>query len=177
MFLLLLAAQAAPAAPAAAPTPPPQRFSILQPVGNAPCVPRADAPTGQPGDVVVCADALPDQTVPLPQEYVYNSPRPSNPELTGTGALRSEGNPCATLQGGCQVGFGQPIIQALMKGAVDLIGQATRKRYPKAGRVPIPLDGPLPGRPATAPPPADLNAGATPAAASTSARPSGSANP
>ncbi len=169
MFLLLVAAQlAATAAPPPSPAPPvPERFSILMPVGDEPCRPAPGAPPPRPGDVTVCADALPDQAVPLPNDYVYDSPRPSNPELTGRAALAAQGNPCATLQGGCQVGFGAPIVAAALGAAVDAIKDATRKRYPKEGRVAIPLDGPLPGsRPAV-----------TPGSASTSARPSGSANP
>jgi len=164
MFLLLLAAQvAAPASPA---PPVPDRFSILIPVGDEPCRPAPGAPPARPGDVTVCADALPDQTVPLPNDYVYNSRRPSNPEMTGAAALAAQGTPCATLQGGCQVGFGTPIVAAVMGAAVNAIKDATRKRYPKEGRVAIPLDDPVPSRPA-----------ATPESASTSARPSGSANP
>lgn len=165
MFLLLLAAQAAAASPA---PPVPERFSILMPVGDEPCRPAPGAPPARPGDVTVCADALPAQAVPLPNDYVYDSARPSNPDLTGKAALAAQATPCATLQGGCQVGFGAPVVQALMGAAVNAIKDATRKRYPKEGRVAIPLDDPVPARPAAA---------VTPGSASTSARPSGSANP
>jgi len=168
MFLLLLAAQVG-ATVAPAPSIP-DRFSILMPVGDEPCRPAPGAPPARPGDVTVCADALADQTVPLPNDYVYATPRPSNPELTGRAALAAQATPCATVQGGCQVGFGAPIVQALVGAAVNAVKDATRKRYPKEGRVAIPLDGPLNK-------PLPGYAAATPGSASTSAHPSGSANP
>ncbi|PAX07158.1 hypothetical protein [Sphingomonas lenta] len=135
MLLLLLAAQtAAPVVP-----PPPERFSILAPVGPQKCAPR-EVSEGEEGDVVVCATDLPDQTIPYPQEYVGNRPRPSNPDLSGTGALAAEGTPCATTQGGCQVGFGPPIMP-VVAAIVDEVKWATRKRD-KRPRVPIDLSEP-----------------------------------
>lgn len=165
LFLAAQLAASVPAGPVPAAAPVPDRFSILVPVGDEPCRPSPDAPPPRPGDVTVCADALPDQSVPLPETYTYQTPRPSNPALTGAGALAAQSTPCATLQGGCQVGFGAPIVAALVGGAVNAIKDATRKRYPKAGRVPIPLDGPLPGY------------AVTPGSASTSGARTGSANP
>jgi len=142
MLLFLAAAQLAASVGASAPTVPPvpDRFSILVPVGGQPCRAAPGAPPPRPGDVTVCADGLPDQTVPLPNDYVYSSPRPSNPELTGRGALAAAPTPCAARQGGCQVGFGAPLVQAAVGAVVDAVKDATRKRYPKEGRVPIPLD-------------------------------------
>jgi hypothetical protein len=178
MTPLLLALQLAATVPVAPAVPPaPDRFSILVPVAGAPCRPSPGAPPARPGDVTVCADGLPDQTVPLPGDYVYDTPRPSNPQLTGTGALAAQGTPCATLQGGCQVGFGAPVVQALLNGAIGLVKDATRKRYPKQGRVAIPLDGPLPGY--RTPPPAPLTAAPLTAGSASTSAPSrtGSANP
>lgn len=140
MLLLLLAVQAAaPATP-----PPPERFSILVPVAPQKCAPR-EVPESQEGDVVVCATDLPDQTIPYPQEYVGNRPRPSNPELSGTGALAAEGSPCATTQWGCQVGFGPPIMP-VVAAIVNEVKWATRKRD-KRPRVPIDLSEPVAKKP------------------------------
>lgn len=137
MLLVLLALQAtAPAASA-----PPERFSILVPVAPQPCPPRTER-KGEKDEVVVCATELPDQTVPYPQEYVYDGPRPSNPGLTGTGALAAASTPCAAMQDGCQVGFGAPIVAALLNGAVDLVRDATRKRD-KRPRVRIDISEPV----------------------------------
>lgn len=136
MLLALLAAQAA-----AAPAAPPERFSVLVPVAPQPCPPRVEKPSEE-GDVVVCATGLPDQTVPYPNEYVYDGPRPSNPGVTGSGALASEGTPCAASQWGCQVGFGQPLVAALVNGAVELVKDATAKKPDKRGRVPIDISEP-----------------------------------
>jgi hypothetical protein len=140
LLAVLLLAQAAPAAV-------PERFSILQPVGNAPC-PGPEQRNGD--DVVVCATDLPDQTVPLPQDYVYSTPRPSNPDMTGAGALAASATPCAAQQAGCQVGFGPPLMP-IVAGLVGLVRDATRKKPDRTGRVDIPLDPtvPLPLPPAT----------------------------
>lgn len=140
-MLLTLLLQAAAPAPAA----PPDRFSILVPVAPQECPPRSQAP-GEQGDVVVCATDLPSQTLPYPQEYVYDGSRPSNPGVTGSGALASEGSPCATIQRGCQTGFGQPLVAAAVKGLVGLVTDATAKKPDKRGRVPIDI-----GEPAKAP--------------------------
>lgn len=95
MLFALLALQAAAAiAPA-----PPERIDLLVPVAAQPCTRRAG------DEILVCADALPSQALPLPAEA--NSPRARavNPDITGTGALAAEGTPCAALTGGCQVGI------------------------------------------------------------------------
>jgi hypothetical protein len=108
MLILALALQAA-AAPA------PERFSILVPVADQPCGRR------RPGeDIVVCADALPEQTLPLPQEAVSTRPVPVNPHMTGTGALNAEGTPCAARVGGCptavdMLGMGTALIRGVQK--------------------------------------------------------------
>ena len=136
MLLALLAA--------AAQEPAPERFSILVPVPPQKCAPRQmrEGEEGQEGDVVVCAKDLPDQTIPYPAEYVYDGPRPSNPKVTGAAAMAAEATPCAASQSGCQVGFGQPIVAAAVKGLVNLIQDATAKKPDKRGRVPIDISEP-----------------------------------
>lgn len=164
MILLLLAAQAASPAPAE-----PTRFSILQPVGTEPCIRRGKdgKPLGSPDDIVVCGQPLPSQKLPYPNEAVLNAPRPSNPDMTGTGALAAEATPCAGRSGGCGGGidlFGagtalvrlaqkavapgscceeagegtNPVL--LAKDAVHGVGKAFRKKPDTSNRVAISLD-------------------------------------
>ncbi|MEE2916338.1 hypothetical protein [Sphingomonas ginsenosidimutans] len=85
----------------------PARFSVLAPVANQPCV-RGRAPD----EIVVCADPLPDQKLPLPHEVPSSLPQPVNRNADGMGALAAEGTPCAARVGGCQVG-------------IDLLGMGT----------------------------------------------------
>lgn len=136
MLLALLLQSAAPA-----PAPPPERFSILEPVGPQPCPPRAQA-AKEGDDVVVCATDLPAQALPYPQEYVYDGPRPSNPGVTGSGALAAAATPCAATQAGCQVGFGQPLVAAAVGALVGLVKDAAAKKPDKRGRVPIDISEP-----------------------------------
>jgi hypothetical protein len=157
MLLTLLLLQAAPAS-----EPSPQRFSILLP-----CQPgEKGARTDANGEVVVCGDGgtEAEQKVPVPETYVYKTPRPSNPALTGVGALNAEGTPCAASQWGCQVGFGPPIVP-IVKAVAGVVADAFRRKPDRTGRVAIPLDDttPLPGFRV--------------AEASTSATPGGSATP
>ncbi len=171
MILLLLAAQAAPvpAVPVAAPT----RFSILQPVADEPCVRRGKDGKDQtdPSDIVVCGTPIPSQKLPYPNEVVLNEPRPSNPDLRGTGALALESSPCASLSGGCQTGIdffggGTKLIRLIQKivapssccedagegsdpgrlvvDAVKGAGKAFRKKPDTSNRVAIALDAPPP---------------------------------
>lgn len=110
MLIVALALQAA-----AAPPPVPTQHSVLVPVGNQPCV-RSNSPN----EVVVCADPLPDQTVPLPDEAVPDRPTPVNRDMTGTGALNAEASPCATRVGGCQggldvLGMGTALVRGVQK--------------------------------------------------------------
>ncbi len=136
--LLILAIQAATAA-APAPDPKasqPEKFSILVPVGNEPCVKR-------PGDdIVVCGEPLPSQKLPYPDEVVPDGPVPSNPQLRGTGALAAQATPCP-ISRNCVVGFGPPIVP-IIKGAVDLAKKAFAKKPDKTGRVPIDMSDPTP---------------------------------
>ena len=136
MLLAALALQAAAT--------PPERFSILVPVASEPCVRKAEE-----GDIVVCADPVPSQTLPLPNEAISPNPVASNPELSGSGAMKATASPCASLQGGCQVGFGPPIVP-MIKGAVGLVKDALRRKPDRTGRVPIPLDDPAPAPAASA---------------------------
>jgi hypothetical protein len=158
MLILALALQAA-AAPA------PERFSILVPVADQPCT-RAKPDD----DIVVCADALPAQTLPLPQEAVSPRPQPVNPYLTGTGALAAEGTPCAARVGGCQVGvdmlgMGTALIRGIQKlvapnscceepgeatstgkllgDVVSGVGKIGKHKPDKSGRVAIDLSDPV----------------------------------
>ena len=137
-MLLAIMLQAAAPAPAA---PPPERFSILVPVSPQPCPPRSEKPA-EGDDVVVCATDLPAQALPYPQEYVYPGPRPSNPYANGEGALAAQGTPCAAAQGGCQVGFGQPLVAAAVGALVGAVKDATAKKPDKRGRVPIDISEP-----------------------------------
>lgn len=168
MILLLLAAQAA-TPPAATPEPAPARFSILQPIANEPCVRRGKdgKPLNGPDDIVVCGQPLPSQALPYPNEVVPKGPVPSNPYMTGTGALAAEATPCAAATGGCQTGidfFGsgtqavrliQKIVAPdsccerpgeardlgmLITDAAKGVGKAFRKKPDKSKRVAIALD-------------------------------------
>lgn len=101
-MLLFLALQAA--APSAAP---PERISILVPVADQRCTRER-----REGEVVVCADALPDQSLPLPAEAAPTGATPVNRDLTGIGAARAVATPCGATQWGCTTG-------------VDLLGMGT----------------------------------------------------
>jgi hypothetical protein len=135
--LLALLLAAAPQTPAAPPIP--QRFSILVD----PCARASDA--GK--DVVVCGKG-PTPRLPLPDERGSpDHPIPSNPDMTGAGALAAEGTPCAALQGGCTVGFGGPLVDAAVRGLVTAVSDGVKDRQTRAARrrdagrrVPIPLD-------------------------------------
>jgi len=155
MLPLLLALQAA--APAAAP---PERISILVPVANQRCT-RGRVE----GEVVVCANAPPDQSLPLPAEAAPIGPAAVNPDRSGLGAMRAEATPCGATQRGCTTGvnlFG--LGTALVRGVQKLVapgscceeaGEATdpgrlmrdvagafRGKQPKREAVAINLDEP-----------------------------------
>lgn len=112
MLPLLLALQAA--APAAAP---PERISILVPVADQRCT-RGRVE----GEVVVCADAAPDPSLPLPAEAPPIGPAAVNPNRSGLGAMRAEATPCGATQRGCTTGvnlFG--LGTALVRGVQKLV--------------------------------------------------------
>jgi len=121
----------------------PQRFSIL----SAPqCV--KEAPDS---DIIVCANAQTDSPrLPLRDDRgPPDRPIPSNPNLTGVGALAATATPCAATQWGCQVGFGPPIAP-IINGAVGLAKSALARKPDRTGRIAIPLDDapPTPEEPA-----------------------------
>lgn len=134
-WLLILALQAAPApaAPAAPQTDTPQRFSVLVPIPDEPCVRRPSD-----SDVLVCGNPLPSQKLPYPDEVVPDGPTPSNPLKNGVGALNAQGTPCP-ISRNCVVGFGPPIVP-IITGIANAVGSAFKKKPDKTGRVPIPLD-------------------------------------
>lgn len=182
--LMLLAAQDAPKIPAQdapkieeAPDAPPgstvvkpavaadgtQRWSILAD----PCATVSSNPAGD--EIVVCGStATATPRLPLPdQRGAPDRPMPSNPYMTGTGALGAASAPCATLSQGCTVGIdlfsgGTAVVRLIGKlvdpescceepgeatnigGLVGDVGSAIGsifKRKPdKRGRIPIPLD-------------------------------------
>lgn len=95
----------------------PHSHSVLVPVGTQPCVRRPVV-----DEVVVCADPLPAQALPLPDEAVSSGPRPVNRDLSGIVALRSEADPCSATIWGC----GAPLNlldmgTALVRGAQKLV--------------------------------------------------------
>lgn len=137
MLFLLLAQAATPVTTMKGP-PPPERFSILVPVPGEPCLPGP-----APDEVVVCGKSLPSQKLPYPNEIDANRPRPSNPELTGHGALAAMNTPCAATSGGCAGGL--PIIPMALALGKALVKAVTPKPD-KSKRVPIPLDDPAPTR-------------------------------
>jgi len=116
-----------------------ERFSIL--VDTPPC------PSGKASnEVVVCGREGESQQprLPLPDERgPPEGPAPSNPELSGSGALAAEGTPCAAHMGGCQVGFGPPVMP-ILAGAVRGVKSLLAKHPDKSQRVPIPLGDPVP---------------------------------
>ena len=118
--------------------PVPERFSIL--LEDA-CGAEAQARADARGDVLVCGvNGVTSQRLPLPDERVLPGPVASNPHLSARTALNAEATPCAALQNGCQVGFGQPIAAAIVGGLVGLVKDAARPKPDKSKRVPIPLD-------------------------------------
>lgn len=158
MILALLLQTAAPAPAVAAGDG--GRFSILVPVADQPCARRAE------DEILVCADALPSQALPLPMAAVSPRAGPVNRDLTGTGALAASATPCAARVGGCQVGvdtFGMGtaavrLVQKLVApgSCCEAPGEATsagmlvrdmahgvgglfRGKPDKSGRVAIPL--------------------------------------
>lgn len=159
ILTLFLAAQTAaiPLQPAS----PPQRISIL--ASNCP------KPTGE--EITVCAP-IAQPRLPLPAERgPPDHPVPSNPDLTPATALAEAAPPCATLQGGCQVGMdvlgggtaairligklidpdsccerpGESTSTGMLIG--DMVGGIKRafgKKPDKSNRVSIALDAPPP---------------------------------
>jgi hypothetical protein len=124
-------------APQDAPPPDPkpgEAFSIL---ANQPCPKDASGK-----DVVVCARPDDSPRLPLPGERVPDGPQPSNPDVTGAGAL-AEADSCSAHMGGCYVGFVPPVMP-VAKAMVGAVKSAFAKKPDKTGRVAIPLGDPVP---------------------------------
>ena len=138
-----------------------QRWSILAD----PCA----ADTRNQNEIVVCgASAATTPRLPLPGERgPPDRPIPSNPEITGSGALAVQAAPCATRSQGCTTGIdlfgaGTTVIRGLgmlidpgscceepgestnvVMLARDLgsaVGRAFKKKPDKSKRVPILFD-------------------------------------
>ncbi|WP_294246302.1 hypothetical protein [uncultured Sphingomonas sp.] len=134
--LLLIALQAEPAVP----MPPPAggRFSIL---ARDPC----PASRGTAADIIVCGRRQADDRAPQLRDEPPTGPVPSNPELTGAGALAASSTPCPARQGGCQVGFDLVTPALMLANEVRIgISKLADKRRDKSRRIPIALDGPGP---------------------------------
>lgn len=169
-----------------------QRWSVL-------VDPCASAQTGG-NQIVVCGKGVQAPRLPLPEERgPPDRPMPSNPNLTGIGALNAVPTPCAARVGGCQVGvdiFGG--ATALVRGVGKLIdsnscceepgesrdfiklvsdagkgvGRAFKKKPDKSKRVPIDLSDPVPAaRPSPAAPSTPPAAPASPTDATGAASP------
>ena len=152
MILLLLLAQAT--TPAVSPKPGSESWSILLPVpgesrtrlankGDGCISPEerdaraAGKKTGENDDIIVCGQPLPSQVLPYPNEVIPDTPQPSNPDMTGMGALNAGGPPCPS----CDT---ETIYMPLAKEIVHGVKNAFRKRPDKTGRVAIDLDDPPP---------------------------------
>lgn len=116
---------------------PTDKFSILQPVGDQPCVRKTEK-----DEVVVCADPLPAQALPLPEEAVSVGPRPVNRDMSGMGALRASSAPCAARLEGCQTGFNilGPAV-ALVRGVQSAIAPGSCCERPGEATDPFMLIG------------------------------------
>lgn len=161
MLIVALLLQSVPAAAAADV---PVRHSILLPVAAQPCARPAT------GEIVVCADPLPAQDVPLPAEAISSRAVPVNRDMTGMGALDAEASPCATRVGGCATGMdilgagtalvrgvqklvapgsccerdGESTSPAMLVGdVVGGIGRAGKRKPDRTRRVAIDLDDPV----------------------------------
>lgn len=161
LFLLIAAQSGSTVTSGATTTPPvPERFSILLPE----C--RAD----EPATILVCGQREGAARLPLPDDAgPPDRGVPSNRDRTGIGALAASAPPCATLQGGCQVGvnvLGPPVAAirlltklinprndccasgeatsplALARDGYTGIKGAFARKPDKSGRVAIPLDDP-----------------------------------
>ena len=138
-IMLILIAQAAAAT--STPPPVPVRFSIL-------ANPQSCHTESGTDDIVVCGERE-GPRLPLPDDRgPPEGPQPSNPELTGTGALAASATPCAASQWGCQVGIGPPpvVVKAIVDTVASGIKAVVGRKVDKSRRVVIPLDdgSPLP---------------------------------
>jgi hypothetical protein len=156
--LILVSALAAPQETPAAAKPVAERWSILVD----PCA------GARPDEILVCGKGEQSQRLPLPEERgPPDRPMPSNPDVSGAGALAAASAPCATRSEGCTTGVdlfggGTFLVRAIGKvidpnscceepgeatNAVKLVsdagkgvGRLFKKKPDKSNRVPIPLD-------------------------------------
>lgn len=78
-------------------------------------------------------------------DEVPDRPMPSNPDMSGIGALHAAAVPCPALQGGCQVGFDIVTPAILLANEARIaISKLVDKRRDKSNRIPIALDAPGP---------------------------------
>lgn len=172
LLLTLASTQDVPATPLVAGT------SVAKPVQDASgtqrwsILPDDCAPSRIEGEILVCgtAEAAAAPRLPLPGERgPPDRPMPSNPEVTGMGALAAASPPCATLSQGCTTGvdifgMGTFLVRAIGKvvdkdSCCEEPGEATNIGYlirdvgkvfrkkpkiDKSNRIPIPLDDPAP---------------------------------
>lgn len=141
LALLLQAASAPPVTRASAA--PPERFSILL----SDCA-KAAAASGR--DVVVCGnDGTSGQRLPLPDD-APPTPGYVKPDSGDYRDNRGGGGSCAAVQGGCQVGFGPPIMPMVAAGVRSVKNALANGREVKARqrdgnrRQPIDLSGDAP---------------------------------
>lgn len=108
---------------AAASAAPPQQFSILYD----PCIASARSK-----DVVVCGkDGATSDRLPLPDD-APPTPNYVKPDSRDYRDNVIAGPPCAAMMKGCTVGFGPPIVPAIIAG-VKAIGNAAKdRRWAKA---------------------------------------------
>jgi hypothetical protein len=172
LMLTMLAGQQT-GSTATAPAATPQRWSIL-----------VDPCTGaRPDEILVCGKGEQSQRLPLPEERgPPDRPMPSNPDMSGAGALAAASAPCATRSEGCTTGVdlfggGTFLVRAigkvidpnscceepgeatnpvkLVSDAGKGIGRMFKKKPDKSNRVPIPLEDPAPAP--RAPLPAEID--------------------
>ena len=125
LALLLQAAAGAPVTRASAA--PPERFSILL----SDCE-KAAAASGR--DVVVCGnDRTSGQRLPLPDD-APPTPGYVKPDSGDYRDNRGGGGSCAAVQGGCQVGFGPPIMPAIVAGVRGVKNALANRREARARR-------------------------------------------
>lgn len=128
MIILALLLQAAAGAPVTrASATPPERFSILL----SDCE-KAAAASGR--DVVVCGnDRAGGQRLPLPDD-APPTPGYVKPDSGDYRDNRGGGGSCAAVQGGCQVGFGPPIMPAIAAGVRGVKNALANRREAQARR-------------------------------------------
>ena len=127
MIVLALLLQAAAVAPPVtrASAAPPERFSILL----SDC---EKAATASGHDVVVCGnDRVSGQRLPLPDD-APPTPGYVKPDSGDYRDNRGGGGSCAAQMGGCQVGFGPPIMPMVAAGVQGIKNTLANNREARA---------------------------------------------